>query len=89
MQIVEHVFQIWSAEAIASAFVFARSRAEAPESESGGDASALQMAPYIPLGYVSAGSPSCTVANRSSGSTARVSSKWIMASNCRGSSAWK
>jgi hypothetical protein len=35
---------MWSAEAIASAFEFTRWRAEASESESGGDASALQMA---------------------------------------------
>jgi F5/8 type C domain len=40
---------VWSAEAIASAFEFARSSPKATEYESGGDASALQTAPTAGL----------------------------------------
>ena len=44
---------------------------------------------HIPLGYVSGGSPACHVGSGTSGSTARVASMWIMASNCAGSRVWK
>ena len=42
-----------------------------------------------PKGYVSGGSPRSHSLVRSSGSTARVSSKWSTASNWSGSHAWK